>query len=353
MAEAPPRRRLSRGRRALFGAVMVGLMVLLLEGGLRLAGLPAGIVRSFGGLWQRDAAALAAQPGLFRPGTHRVAFPPELAYDVTIDALGLRGTEPAAPAPTPGRPRVLCVGDSVTFGFYVSDAQTYPARLDARLRARGLAAEVLNAGCGHLTITDERRWLEEKLLALRPAVVVLQFCANDVDPSELDAQPTQYEQLLAEAQGPSLADRLRQTAIGEAQLRLAIALKRARPPSLTMAALPEVPEERWARYEAELKVIRDLVQRAGATLVLVPFPDLVLARGTGPSPYEARLKAACDRLGIGFRGPLDDFRAAAAGDPDGLYHWPLDLHGSARGCDALAGSVETLLVEKGLLGRPR
>lgn len=343
---------MSRGRRALFASVAVLLLVLLLEGGLRLAGLPAGFVRSFGGLWQRDPAALAAQAGLFRPGTHRVAFPPELAYDATIDALGLRGTEPAAPAPTPGRPRVLCVGDSVTFGFYVSDAETYPARLAARLEARGVAAEVLNAGCGHLTITDERRWLAEKLLALRPAVVVLQFCGNDVDPSELDAQPTQYEQLLAEARGPSFADRLRQTAIGEAQLRLAIALKRARPPSDTMAALPEVPEERWARYEAELKAVRDLVTGAGATLVLVVFPDLVLVRGTGPSPYEARLKAACDRLGISFRGALDDFRAAAARDPDSLYHWPLDPHASAKGCDALAGAVETVLLERGLLGRP-
>jgi hypothetical protein len=328
---------------------MVGLMVLLLEGGLRLAGLPAGIVRSFGGLWQRDAAALAAQPGLFRPGTHRVAFPPELAYDATIDALGLRGTEPAALAPTPGRPRVLCVGDSVTFGFYVSDAETYPARLDARLKARGVAAEVLNAGCGHLTITDERRWLEEKLLALRPAVVVLQFCANDVDPSELDAQPTQYEQLLAEARGPSLADRLRQTAIGEAQLRLAIALKRARaalphhgrPPRGARGALGPLRGRAEGRPRPRPEGRRDLV--------LVPFPDLVLARGTGPSPYEARLKAACDRLGVGFRGPLDDFRAAAAGDPDSLYHWPLDLHGSAKGCDALAGSVEALLLERKLL----
>lgn len=352
MAEAPPRRRLSRGRRALFGAVMVGLMVLLLEGGLRLAGLPAGLVRSFGGLWQRDRDALARQAGLFRPGTHRVAYPPELAYGVTIDALGLRGLDAAAPAPAPGVVRILCLGDSVTFGFHVEDAHTYPARLDARLRARGVAAEVLNAGCGHFTITDERRWLEEKLLALRPRVVVLQFCGNDVDPSELDRAPTLYEEVLAEAGAPSLADRLRETAIGEAQLRLAIGLKRARPPSDTMAELPVVPEERWARYEAELVRVRDLVVAAGATLVLVPFPDLVLVRGAGPSPYEARLKVACDRLGVGFRGALDDFRAAAARDPDALYHWPLDPHASAKGCDALAGSVEALLAERGLVGRP-
>jgi lysophospholipase L1-like esterase len=343
---AAPRRRLSRGRRALFGAVAALLLVLLLEGALRLAGLPVGLVRSFGGLWQRDPDALASQPGLFRPGTHRVAYPPELAYGVTIDALGLRGTDAPALEPAPGRTRVLCLGDSVTFGFHVEDDQTYPARLQARL---GPAVEVLNAGCGHLTIADERRWFAEKLAALRPKVVVLQFCGNDVDPSEQDDRPGQYAQVLADAGGPSLADRLRTTAIGEAQLHLAIALKRSREPSPSLAQHPEVPDERWARYEAELRALRDLVAKGGATLVLVPFPDLVHVRGTGPSPYEVRLRAMCEALAIGFRGPLEAFRAAAQGDPDGLYHWPLDPHASAKGCEVFAGAVEALLRERGLV----
>lgn len=339
-AAPAPRPRRSPLKKAGFAAVAVGLCLLLAEGVLRLAGYPTGLERSFSGLWEQDPTALAAQPGLFRAGKRRVGFPPELAYDVTINSLGLRGPEPAS-----REGGLLVLGDSVTFGYHVADEATLPARLAARL-GRG---DVLNAGCGHFTITDQRRWLEEKLLALRPRAVLLQFCANDVLDAELLRSPTLYEKLL-EAR-TTLGDRLRETALGEVQLRAAIALKRTRPPAEGLSELPDVPQASWDRYGQELAGLAALLRERKVPLVVLAFPDLAAARATGPSPYDGHLAALCKSANIPFRSALAAYRARAGG-PDPLYLWPLDPHPSAAGLDLLAAEAQALLTESGALSRP-
>lgn len=60
------------------------------------------------------------------------------SFSVRTNRHGLRGPEIALPAPGP---RVLAVGDSVTFGWGVEEEQSWPARL-----ADELGVEVLNAG---------------------------------------------------------------------------------------------------------------------------------------------------------------------------------------------------------------
>ncbi len=348
--EGATRRRFGARKKAVFAAVTVIAAVLGAEGVLRLAGYPQGIVRSFSHVWNHDVASLERLPGLFQPGVRRhIAFPPQLAYDVTFNALGLRGPE-LAPRRPEGALRVLALGDSITFGYHVADAETWPAQLEARLGARGVRAEVVNGGCGHFTITDERAYLEERLLSLEPSVVVVQFCSNDVTPGELGRTPTLYREILDEAAAPSLADRLRATALGELQLRAAIALKAARrsEPAMALAAPEPVPEARWARYEEELGALKRALDARGVPLVLVAFVDLAVVLGQGPDVHEAALTAIAGRLGIPFASALPAFRAAGP-DPHALYLWPRDPHPSAAGNAALAGVVEQLLDAHGLL----
>ena len=85
---------------------------------------------------------MRADPELFwkpRPG-FRGEF---LGETVTINALGMRGPELRVPRPTGSR-RILCFGDSITFGYGVGDDDTYPAFLGRALAERGV--EVANAG---------------------------------------------------------------------------------------------------------------------------------------------------------------------------------------------------------------
>ncbi|MCB9892578.1 MAG: hypothetical protein H6833_13080 [Planctomycetes bacterium] len=78
--------------------------------------------------------------------------------------------------------RIVCVGDSVTFGWGVPERETYPRLLERSLR-NGLAEdkdiEVLNCGVpGHTTLQALRR-LEQDVLPLEPDVIVLATGFND------------------------------------------------------------------------------------------------------------------------------------------------------------------------------
>ncbi|MFQ5457993.1 MAG: hypothetical protein ACE5FC_06025 [Myxococcota bacterium] len=80
------------------------------------------------------------------PGKDVLFVGDEFVTRVRIGPDGLRN--PAlAPAASAGRPRVLAVGDSFTFGYGVEESEAWPARLQEKLREAGLArAEVINAG---------------------------------------------------------------------------------------------------------------------------------------------------------------------------------------------------------------
>jgi acyl-CoA thioesterase-1 len=75
-------------------------------------------------------------------------------------------------------PEVLAFGDSLTAGFGLSANEAFPARLEARLRAEGIAAHVVNAGVSGDTTTDGLARLDWSL-ADKPDFVILALGAND------------------------------------------------------------------------------------------------------------------------------------------------------------------------------
>jgi hypothetical protein len=93
---------------------------------------------------------------------------------VTINEHGYRGR--AAGSPDRARRRVVVLGDSVAFGLYVADDETFAAALDTRdngLEAYNLAVQGYGPAQALLR-------LERLGLSLEPDVVVLSFClAND------------------------------------------------------------------------------------------------------------------------------------------------------------------------------
>jgi lysophospholipase L1-like esterase len=62
---------------------------------------------------------------------------------VTINSMGLRGADVAVPKPATKK-RILCFGDSITFGYGVSDDETYAFHLGQALTPQGV--EVINCG---------------------------------------------------------------------------------------------------------------------------------------------------------------------------------------------------------------
>lgn len=100
---------------------------------------------------------------------------------ITVNSLGFRGPEISVQKP-PNTVRIVAMGASVAFGWTVSNEESYPGRLEARLneRAKGTDRryEVLNFGVGGYATRDEVAALEAKGLALDPDLVIIDFHPN-------------------------------------------------------------------------------------------------------------------------------------------------------------------------------
>ena len=90
-----------------------------------------------------------------------------------------RTTIPIDERSVPGETRILCIGDSHTYGVGVEPEKSYPAQLEAVLRARGVRARVLNAGVPGRNSTQLREVLPTKLAQYHPQVVLVWVGANN------------------------------------------------------------------------------------------------------------------------------------------------------------------------------
>jgi acyl-CoA thioesterase-1 len=86
---------------------------------------------------------------------------------------------------------IVALGDSLTAGLGVDEAQAYPAVLERRLKADGHAVRVVNAGISGETSSGAVSRLEWTLSSLDPDLVILETGANDglrgIDPKILQA----------------------------------------------------------------------------------------------------------------------------------------------------------------------
>ena len=112
---------------------------------------------------------------------------------VSIDANGFRRNAAVPPASEKNGPVVLALGDSFTFGLGVEDGETWPAQLEARLRAQtGQAVRVVNAGTISYGVFQEMALLRSAGLQVRPAIVIHGLYWNDfmnAAPPAADAPP--------------------------------------------------------------------------------------------------------------------------------------------------------------------
>ena len=103
----------------------------------------------------------------------------EYEHGVTIGKSGLRGEDSR-----PRRPktyRIVCLGDSFTWGLGVADDEAYPHLLEQRLLRHfpGVDVQVLNAGVPGYGTADELRYFESRVDEMDPDLVVVQFLAEN------------------------------------------------------------------------------------------------------------------------------------------------------------------------------
>ncbi|HBP17968.1 MAG TPA: hypothetical protein DEA08_09260 [Planctomycetes bacterium] len=180
MQESAPSPSLQRARlRRLFacGALLLGALVaaLVAEVGLRVAKVDVPARRHFApGIYRADETlAWALLPDY--QGVHR-----EYEFDArtSTNAAGFRD-RPWDAARRGARWRVLCLGDSCTFGRGVHDGEDYPSQLEPLLAERLGEVAVFNAGVpGYDSVQED---LVHAILQpeLRPQVVIVGWLPND------------------------------------------------------------------------------------------------------------------------------------------------------------------------------
>jgi hypothetical protein len=116
-----------------------------------------------------------------RPGARFRHTSVDGSWEFVTNSKGLRNRRDFAYAKPPGVLRVLALGDSHTQGYEVRQEATYSAALERYLTARGVRAEVLNAGVSGFSTAEALAFLENEGYRYAPDVVVLGFYANDFE----------------------------------------------------------------------------------------------------------------------------------------------------------------------------
>ncbi|HOK07712.1 MAG TPA: SGNH/GDSL hydrolase family protein, partial [Syntrophales bacterium] len=97
---------------------------------------------------------------------------------VYTNSFGFRDGEWKQPKGS-GVIRIMCLGDSLTFGNAVRVEETYPKVLEKKLRTQFGDCEVITAAVGGWSLYDEYNFLTAEGYKYQPDIIVLGFYIND------------------------------------------------------------------------------------------------------------------------------------------------------------------------------
>lgn len=255
--------------------------------------------------------------------------------------------------------RILCVGDSVTFGTGVTNEQTFPNVLETALQAYaqpGIVIDVVNAGVSAYNARNIRGLLETYLNQLRPDLVVYTFVENDLDDSYsvgpgglllpfdpsrevdesfvMDDFPGLWMLRKNRTQPPGLLTRL--AGLFDDQFEEICAM----PPPLLVGNHP-VTLQRWSAFSSELDRIKALCEQAKAPLLVYSFG----LRGNA-EPVVSRLHEICRMQGLPHATTLPLFDYASYARNHSLGY---DPHCNTLGHRLMAERLLAFVASEGLL----
>jgi lysophospholipase L1-like esterase len=273
---------------------------------------------------------------------------------VTTSSDRLRYDRPLGRKP-PGTFRVLCAGDSVTFGYGVPqialkrplerhpDWQPYPVRLERALRAAnpGRAVEVAPLAVPGYSTHQGLAWMRRDLRALEPDLVTVLYGWNDIvlrAQSDAAAMKTDAWSAFSRAL----------VARSQALLRLWTAVH-ARGGGAPSAA-SGVPRVGRDAYVANIRAMAELVRASGAVVVVIGpvYRDRVEYPPEGDWIAERRsaLRLAMATAGVPYVEVPELTEASwPANQPLFLEH----IHPNQKGHRLLAERLLAFLAERRLL----
>ncbi|MBI5764525.1 MAG: SGNH/GDSL hydrolase family protein [Planctomycetes bacterium] len=294
----------------------------------------------------------------------------ESGIPVVMDAMGMRTDEESPTTQRAGDgPSILFVGDSLSQGWHVRYRDAFGVQaveiLKKRYPGRDLVP-LLGATAGYDT-AQEAHWLEDIGLKLKPRVVVLQFCLNDVfasfNPDKL------WEQRFANGwihPGPPLCwsgiGRAIYTWKHLARTSTGLLAEGARVEWFGVSELLKRQEssrvrDAWDRTMKSLDRIESTCRKAGIPLLLIVFPvaDQILDANAS-ALSQARLKAWASQHGVPFVDVLPEYLRRYPDRKESHRMFCKDLtHPTVEGHrvagELLALELEQMPVVRSILGR--
>ncbi|MBI4431294.1 MAG: SGNH/GDSL hydrolase family protein [Candidatus Omnitrophica bacterium] len=291
-----------------------------------------------------------------------------IPYTYHINNQGLRGRDVALEK-APGELRVLVLGDSAAFGFYVKDEETFPAQLETALKEKfpERTVTVLNASSGGYTIKDEWLYLRSKGIRWNPDIVVVAFYSNDVldllnersmwegqrrnieiswddwwfSTGRLWKQSLLCKHLLAFQLRLRLwAEKFNRQGGGQPENKI---LDRAveNMQQLNEEHGTETVGKAWQAYESYLRLTKEFLDGKDIKLLVAAFADhSQIGRPDWTEP-QSTLGSMCGRLNISFIDLLPYVRNTEK--PSETFLLPRDTHPSATGYAIAANAVADFL----------
>jgi lysophospholipase L1-like esterase len=282
---------------------------------------------------------------------------------VTINERGYRGADVPFDR-TPGKRRVLFLGDSITFGYGVRDSEVVTERVRSLLRQQGVDVEIVNTAVPSYNTEQEVASFERDGQRYRPDWVVVGVCWNDInDKSDVRvnangelvdaaAAGTESEATFASSPtGYALRNALKRSRLLYASMERWRAFSASRTPDEHMLFRMDVLNGRdtpriaggWQRMESAFRELHALTEKNGQRLLVVTFPiPLTLESDFSASSYPRRLTEFAAREGISFLDLTAAYRAAFSGH-ESLYIAYDGDHPNAAGHDVAAAEIARVL----------
>jgi lysophospholipase L1-like esterase len=248
-----------------------------------------------------------------------------MGVDFTTNSKGLRDRE-FAYARTPGKLRILMLGDSMTVGWGVNVLDTFAKRIERMYADRGIDAEVINTGVGNYNTIQEVEFFLTEGRKYRPDIVVLNFSFNDAEPVPSDRPPsflerTCYSCIFVLGRFDTL---MRRFSAGRDWTDYYLAL------------YGSGEAKGWMDAKTYIARLAEFCRTSGIMLLVANLPELHDVRHYRLQRITALVQAAAEQNGVAFVDLLPYLKDRASAD---LWVTPPDPHPNALAHGLIAQGI--------------
>jgi len=257
-----------------------------------------------------------------------------------INPEGNRGGEMISPKPKDVF-RIVFIGDSVTFGYYVEEEETFAKvaeNLMQRKKIKGRRVEIVNAGVSGLGVNETLNHLKKRVFAWEPDLVVWGFYLNDVMDEEADILFPVRDLGAWSFLDHFASGRLVERVIFSTRLGAEFKIDHENP-------VNQKVEESWRVVAFNFLEGKRLLDEKNVPVIVVCLPSgLQIGRRWTVFHYQKKLEKICSRFSIPFLDVLPDLELK--GSSEALYFRGDLLHPNAKGHQIIGKAVAEFILSQ-------